>query len=93
MVFIEKLRRGDFGSNLVTIFRSIASSEITGTFDGEIVPLLPPLLKFITQNGAGYDNIDVAACTACGIRVSYTPHAKAGQPVATTNVLWWARLC
>ena len=65
-----------FGANLFDIFRSIASTEITGVFNGEIVPLLPPSLKFITQNGVGYDNVDVAACTARGIRVSYTPHAN-----------------
>lgn len=32
-------------------------------------------MKFICHNGAGYDNIDVAACTAKGIQVAHTPKA------------------
>jgi glyoxylate reductase len=39
------------------------------------VSKLPASLKYICHNGAGYDNIDVAACTARGIQVSHTPKA------------------
>jgi len=36
---------------------------------------LPKSLKYICHNGAGYDNIDVEACTARDIQVSSTPVA------------------
>lgn len=48
---------------------------MTGKFDEELVKILPPSLKYICHNGAGYDNIDVAACTEAGIQVSSTPQA------------------
>ena len=34
---------------------------------------LPPSLKFICHNGAGYDQIDVDACSARNITVTYAP--------------------
>lgn len=37
--------------------------------------VLPKSLKFITHNGAGYDNIEVPACTERGIEISSTPIA------------------
>lgn len=49
--------------------------QITGRIDQEIVELLPPSLKYISHNGAGYDSIDAAACAARGISVSNTPGA------------------
>jgi len=48
---------------------------LTGPFDAELVAKLPASLKYICHNGAGYDNIDVAACTARKIEVSSTPVA------------------
>jgi lactate dehydrogenase-like 2-hydroxyacid dehydrogenase len=39
---------------------------VTGLFDAEIIALLPPSAKFICHVGAGYDNIDVEACTKRG---------------------------
>ena len=41
--------------------------QLTGPFDAELVSKLPPSLKYICHNGAGYDNIDVAACTSRGL--------------------------
>lgn len=32
-----------------------------------------PKLRVVSQMAVGYDNIDVAACTACGIKVGNTP--------------------
>lgn len=49
--------------------------QITGPFDASLISALPPSLKYICHNGAGYDNIDVAACTTRGILVSHTPKA------------------
>ncbi|KAL4797024.1 glyoxylate/hydroxypyruvate reductase [Aspergillus venezuelensis] len=50
----------------------------SGTFDG-----LPKTLKYLGHNGAGYDNIDVQACAARGIRISNTPKIVAN---ATADV-------
>ncbi len=41
-------------------------TQVTGPFDEELVFLLPASLKYICHNGAGYDNIDVKACTQRG---------------------------
>jgi glyoxylate reductase len=48
---------------------------VTGPFDKQLIDLLPASVKYITHNGAGYDNIDVKACTARGIQISSTPIA------------------
>lgn len=48
---------------------------MTGPFNKELVQALPKSLKYIAHNGAGYDNIDVAACSDRGIQVSSTPLA------------------
>jgi glyoxylate reductase len=46
--------------------RLIFALQVTGPFDNELVSLLPQSLKYICHNGAGYDNIDVNACTQRG---------------------------
>lgn len=40
-----------------------------------MLAVLPKSLKYVCHNGAGYDNIDVAACTEKNIAVSSTPVA------------------
>lgn len=40
-----------------------------------MLAVLPQSLKYICHNGAGYDNIDIAACTKRNIAVSSTPVA------------------
>jgi glyoxylate reductase len=72
--FISKCKNGDF-KDLFAMYRSNDSNKMTGNFDEELVDALPSTLKFICHNGAGYDNIDVAACTKRGIAVSSTPTA------------------
>ncbi|KAL1296683.1 hypothetical protein AAFC00_000160 [Neodothiora populina] len=72
--FISKLKAGDF-DGVALIYRSNDSTSITGPFDNELVQLLPSSLKFICHNGAGYDNIDVNACTKRDIKISSTPIA------------------
>lgn len=62
-------------SDVVAIYRSNASNSLSGSFNKELVDQLPKSLKYICHNGAGYDNIDVEACTAKGIQVSATPVA------------------
>lgn len=48
---------------------------MTGKIDAELLDVLPRSLGFICHNGAGYDQVDVLACTAHGVRVSNTPTA------------------
>ncbi|KAI6244520.1 putative 2-hydroxyacid dehydrogenase [Erysiphe necator] len=72
--FIESCASGEF-NDVFAIHRSNASSVLTGPFDTKIISSLPRSVRFICHNGAGYDDIDVEACSARGIRVSNTPTA------------------
>lgn len=72
--FISRLKGGDF-NDVVAIYRSNDSTKVTGPFDKELVSSLPPNLRYICHNGAGYDNINVAACSERNIGVSSTPLA------------------
>lgn len=72
--FLQKLKSEDF-ADVVVIYRSNESTSVTGPFDKKLVDQLPSGLKFICHNGAGYDNIDVKACTERGIQISSTPIA------------------
>lgn len=67
--FLAECATGAFDGALVA-YRTFDSVALTGRIDAELLAALPPSLKFICHNGAGYDQIDVAACTARGIRVS-----------------------
>lgn len=71
--FINECKNGVLDGVLV-VYRTFESVELTGTFDEELVKLLPTSVRFICHNGAGYDQIDIAACTARGITVSNAPH-------------------
>ncbi|KAF2868199.1 D-isomer specific 2-hydroxyacid dehydrogenase [Massariosphaeria phaeospora] len=72
--FLSKCRKGDF-DGVYAMYRSNDSNSITGNFNEELLDALPKSLKFICHNGAGYDNIDIPACTKRGISVSSTPIA------------------
>ncbi|KAF2469410.1 uncharacterized protein BDR25DRAFT_343770 [Lindgomyces ingoldianus] len=72
--FLSRCRNGDF-KDVFALYRSNDSNKITGNFNDELLDALPLTLKYICHNGAGYDNIDVAACTKRGISVSSTPVA------------------
>lgn len=67
--FLAECATGAFDGALVA-YRTFDSVALTGRIDTELLEALPSSLKFICHNGAGYDQIDVAACTARGIRVS-----------------------
>ncbi|EAQ88425.1 hypothetical protein CHGG_05044 [Chaetomium globosum CBS 148.51] len=56
-------------------YRTFDSFEVTGKIDGELLDALPGSLRFICHNGAGYDQVDVHACTTHNISVSNTPTA------------------
>ncbi|KAI8963598.1 D-isomer specific 2-hydroxyacid dehydrogenase [Daldinia sp. FL1419] len=72
--FLENCRNGTYDT-VRGCYRSNVSTAITGPFDKELVAALPESWKFIAHNGAGYDNIDVAACSERKIAVSSTPVA------------------
>ncbi|KAH8906492.1 hypothetical protein BR93DRAFT_979561 [Coniochaeta sp. PMI_546] len=55
------------------IYRTSASGTVAGDFDQELIARLPQSLKVICHNGAGYDQIDVEACKARNIAVTYAP--------------------
>lgn len=61
--------------NVKAICRTYNSKFYMGIFDKEIIDNLPPSVKFICHLGAGYETVDVAACTARGIQVSHVPKA------------------
>lgn len=72
--FISKCKNGEF-KDVYAMYRSNDSNKITGNFNEELLDALPSTLKYICHNGAGYDNIDIPACTKRGIAVSSTPVA------------------
>ncbi|CAK7204601.1 hypothetical protein SEUCBS139899_007359 [Sporothrix eucalyptigena] len=72
--FIAECRSGSLDGVKVA-YRTFASFGVTGRIDDELLAVLPSSLRFICHNGAGYDQIDVAACTAHRIQVSNTPTA------------------
>ncbi|OJJ45644.1 hypothetical protein ASPZODRAFT_143530 [Penicilliopsis zonata CBS 506.65] len=83
--FLQNCKEGQY-DDVVAIYRSNVSTKMlemvhadpwkfTGPFDAELVAALPQSLKYICHNGAGYDNIEVPACSQRGIAVSSTPVA------------------
>ncbi|CAK7216592.1 hypothetical protein SCUCBS95973_002859 [Sporothrix curviconia] len=80
--FLADLDAGVY-NDIVAISRTYDSVALTGRFDAELVAHLPPSVQFLSHNGAGYDQIDVHACSARNIRVSNTPGAVND---ATANV-------
>ncbi|KAF6811888.1 glyoxylate reductase [Colletotrichum sojae] len=76
--FIEECKSGAL-DGVVAIYRTFSSVKTTGKIDAELVAALPSSVGFICHNGAGYDQIDVNACTARSptspVLVSNTPTA------------------
>ncbi|KAG9241418.1 glyoxylate reductase [Calycina marina] len=70
--FLAEAKSGAF-DGAVAAFRSFTSASITGHFDSEILSALPSTFHFLCQNGAGYDPIDVSACTEAEVRVCNVP--------------------
>ena len=70
--FLKEAKSGVF-DGVVSAFRGFTSASITGHFDSEIISALPPTFQFLCQNGAGYDPIDISACTKAGVRVCNVP--------------------
>lgn len=72
--FLANCRNGVYDS-VVGCYRSNGSTRFTGRFDAELVDALPKSWKYVAHNGAGYDTIDVDACSRRQIAVSNTPIA------------------
>lgn len=74
--FIKECRDGKL-NGVVAAYRTLASVSLTGMVDEELVNALPSSLKFLAHCGAGYDQVDVNACSARNppIHVSNTPTA------------------
>ncbi|KXH40192.1 D-isomer specific 2-hydroxyacid dehydrogenase [Colletotrichum simmondsii] len=75
--FLEECKSGVL-DGVKAIYRTFASVHITGRIDAELVAALPSSVGFICHNGAGYDQIDIPACTSRSLNpilVSNTPTA------------------
>ena len=64
--FLENLKPGGKYEGIIGIYRHNVSADRIGVFDKQIIDALTPNVKWIAHNGAGYDQIDVAACKARG---------------------------
>lgn len=80
--FLSTCRGGAY-DGVVGCYRSNSSTKLTGPFDAELVDALPEGWKYVAHNGAGYDTVDVSACSKRGIAVANTPGAVDG---ATADV-------
>ncbi|KAI1000583.1 putative 2-hydroxyacid dehydrogenase [Podosphaera aphanis] len=84
--FLQNCENGEY-EDVVVLYRSNEFLRLTGPIDAALVAKLPKSLKFVCSNGAGYDSIDVAACTARGIQVSNTPVVVNDSTADTTIFL------
>ena len=64
--FLANLNSGGKYEGIVGLYRHNVSADYIGVFDQEIINALAPSVKWIAHNGAGYDQIDVAACKEKG---------------------------
>lgn len=67
--FLAECASGAF-DGAIAVYRTFETLQTTGRFDEPLVAALPATVRFIAHNGAGYDQIDIAACTARDIRVA-----------------------
>ena len=82
--FISDLKSGKY-NHIEGITRTFNSVALTGRFDKELIDALPPNVKFICHNGAGYDQIDAAYCATKNIQVGNVPHLV-NDPTSDTHV-------
>jgi glyoxylate reductase len=59
---------------ILAVYRTFDSFSISGRVDVALIKHLPKTVKSISHVGAGYDQVDVQACTDAGILVSNTPN-------------------
>ncbi|KAF8839401.1 hypothetical protein BDN67DRAFT_970070 [Paxillus ammoniavirescens] len=87
--FLTSLAPGGPYEGTIGIYRRNASAAAIGNFDESLVNALAEtsIVRWIAQNGSGYDQIDVQACKARGILVSNTPFVNADATAQTTLYL------
>ncbi|KAL4808282.1 D-isomer specific 2-hydroxyacid dehydrogenase [Aspergillus unguis] len=74
--FIAECKSGKL-DGVVVAYRTFDSVTITGMFDDELVNALPSSMQYLAHCGAGYDQVDTAACSKRSppLRVSNVPTA------------------
>ncbi|TPX09379.1 uncharacterized protein E0L32_009423 [Thyridium curvatum] len=90
--FLDDCANGGVYDGVVAISRTADSAAFTGLFDAELITRLPSSVKFISHNGAGYDQINVPECTKRGIQVSNTPDVVNDATADTALLLLLAAL-
>lgn len=60
--FLEECRSGQL-DGVVAAYRTFYSASITGLLDAEVIQALPKSWQYLAHCGAGYDQIDVEACS------------------------------
>jgi phosphoglycerate dehydrogenase-like enzyme len=86
---MDSLDRADFFANLkpggrydrtVAIYRTNESAQHVGVFDQALIDALPPTVRWIAHNGAGYDQVNVRACGEKGMHVKGISSFRAPRP-------------
>ncbi|EPY53274.1 hydroxyacid dehydrogenase [Schizosaccharomyces cryophilus OY26] len=72
-VFYERCKT-EF-QNVKAILRTYNSKFFMGVFDEDVIQHLPSSVKYICHVGAGYETVNVDACSKRGIRVANCPVA------------------
>jgi lactate dehydrogenase-like 2-hydroxyacid dehydrogenase len=70
--FFASLKPGGKYDRTVAIYRANESAEYVGIFDRALIDALPPTVRWIAHNGAGYDPVDVKACKEKGTSMLIT---------------------
>ncbi|KAK5051393.1 hypothetical protein LTR84_003045 [Exophiala bonariae] len=60
--FLEECRSGKL-DGVIAAYRTFYSADITGLLDEELILALPKTWEYLAHCGAGYDQIDVKACS------------------------------
>lgn len=74
--FVRKLQPGQEYGDIVALYRHAGTANsvaVTGPFDADLVRNLPPTVRYLAHNGAGYDQLDVPALTQRNIQVANVP--------------------
>ena len=75
--FLKDLQPGGKYAGIVAVYRHNLSADRIGVFDSEIIAALANTgVKWIAHNGAGYDQIDVAAAGSKGSSSIFDKRAK-----------------
>ncbi|KAF9228388.1 hypothetical protein BS17DRAFT_335388 [Gyrodon lividus] len=87
--FLSSFSPGGPYEGTIGIYRRNVSAAAIGDFDESLINALAETtsVRWVAQNGSGYDQIDVQACKAKGIIVSHTPVVNADATAQATLYL------